>query len=467
MLVQAFFEWTATANAKERAEAATTLAQAYLDGALGGDTVEDVEVALMSVLDDSSPMVRRALAMALAEAEKAPRALVLSLARDQAEVSGLLLARSPLITDADLMDLASHAERLALSAIALRMHVSARVAGAIVLRAERDPIHSLLKNRGAEIAAGHLVDIASQFGQDAAMRETLLARSDLPPEARHILMRAVAETLGDFLGKGGFLTPQRLARATSEALEGGIVAIAGRSTQDLPVFVEHLRNRAELTPSLLLRAVLMGAVDFVTATLAELTELPAQRVEHLVAGGTEAGIGALVRKAGLPEFLTPVLVSALLAAVRLPQSERGQGLNMGVIRAAQSAIIGTDSEESLRLLALLRRYEADAARAAARALAETLRAKLSTPVLPALTSGELGAEMLRLSSFDGDQAVAWDEEDADLLMDVGEEAKPAPAPAPDLASLIAEWKAEHAARDSEAMARLVNDAGSAQQQKAA
>ena len=37
------------------------LARAYLDGALGGDTPQAVEAALTSVLDDSSPLVRRAL----------------------------------------------------------------------------------------------------------------------------------------------------------------------------------------------------------------------------------------------------------------------------------------------------------------------------------------------------------------------------------------------------------------------
>lgn len=453
MLVQAFFEWIETAGARERAEAVTALAHAYLTDALGGDTVQDVEAALMSVLDDPATVVRRALAIAFAEADRAPRALVLSLARDQAEVSGLLLVRSPLLTEADLIDIAGQADRLALTAIALRGDVPQRVAAAIILRSERDPIHTLLHNRGAVIAMGHLVDIAGQFGKDVGLRETLLARADLPPEARHILMRAVADSLGAFIGRGGFLAPARLARATAEALEGGTVAIATRAGSDLPEFVDHLRERAELTPSLLLRATLTGATDFIAATLAELTDLPRARVDHLVAGGTEAGIGALIRKAGLPDFLVPVMVVALFEAVRLPRDERGQGLHLGIIRAAQSAILATDSEESLRLLALLRRYEAEAARAAARALAETLRARLSTPVLPALTSADSSDDMLRLASFDGDAHLSGTEEEEREAV----EAAPVAAESfPDLASLIAEWKAEHAARDEAAMASLVN-----------
>lgn len=467
MLVQAFFEWIETAGARERAEAVTTLAQAYLQDALGGDTAEEVEAALMSVLDDRATIVRRALAIAFAEAERAPRALVLSLARDQAEVSGLLLARSPLLTQADLIDIAGHADRLALTALALRGTVSRRVAGAIILRSERDSTHALLHNRGAEVAPGHLIDIAGHFRADAGMRETLLARSDLPPEARHVLMRAVAETLGAFIGQGSFLAPARLARATAEAIENGTVAIATQAGEDLPEFVDHLRERSELTPSLLLRATLTGATDFIAATLAELTELPRGRVDHLVAGGTEAGIGALIRKAGLPGFLVPVMVAALFEAARLPRDERGLGLHLGIIRAAQSAIVGTDSEESLRLLALLRRYEAEAARAAARALADTLRARLATPVLPTLASPETSDDMLRLAGFDGDECLVSDE---DSVIEAMAENEPVAEPVaaesfPDLASLIAEWKAEHAARDEAAMAALVN--GNTDQAKAA
>ncbi len=480
MLVQAYFEWIAAAHAPERAEAAATLARTYLNGSLGEDRPEDVEVALMSVLDDPSPQVRRALAAAFAEVEGAPRVLVLSLVRDQAEVSGPLLARSPVLVDADLIDLAGHAERRALSAIALRPQVAMRVSGAIIARGELAPIHSLLCNAGAQIAPGHLIDVAARFATDAILRETLLRRPDLPSEARHILMRTVAAALGDFIGQAGFLAPARLTRITAEALESGTLEIAAKAGQGLAYFIDHLREKAELTPSLVLRAALSGALDFMAATLAELAEVPRQRVDHLVSGGSEAGVGALMRKAGLPDFLVPVLVAALLHAVRLPAGERGQGLHMGIIRAAQNAINSTDSEEALRLLALLRRYEVEAARTAARAMAVSMRARFNLPASLPMESGttlDAPRQTDRQPPQPPAQAghTAGDQTER-LRPPRGQERPPAlpvrhgPAASgriAELADLMSEWRAEHAARDAEATSRSGADAARARQRRVA
>lgn len=460
MLVQAFFEWIETANASERAQAVATLARAYLAGAYGSDRPEEIEAALTFALDDSSPLVRRALAMVLAERSDAPRALVLSLARDQAEVSGLLIVSSPLLTEADLMDLAGSAERLALMAIALRPDVTMRIASAIILRDDAESLYTLLCNREARIASASLIDVAARHGSAARLREVMLQREDLPVEARHLLMRAVAESLASFVGTGGFLTMDRQKRAIGEAIEDGTLAIAKAAGADLPDFIDHLRERAELTSALLLRSVLTGDTCFVAGALAEICALPPTRVDTMIAGGSEAAIGALLRKAGLPDFIVPVMIAALCTAIRLPIKDRGLGLHLGVIRAAQAALIGSEREESLRLLALLRRYEAEAARSAARALANTLRSRLSTPSVPALSAPTMGEGMLRLASFDGADSVVVvyeaDEQEAQeqdkahehgAVETVSVEPLISGESVPDLATLIAQWKAERASLD--------------------
>ena len=56
------------------------------------------------LLDDPSPLVRRALADALAASPSAPPAIVLALAADQPQIAAPVLALSPLFVDADLVD---------------------------------------------------------------------------------------------------------------------------------------------------------------------------------------------------------------------------------------------------------------------------------------------------------------------------------------------------------------------------
>lgn len=483
MLVKPFLAWMDEAPVRERAEAVTMLARAYLSRALGGDTPEAVEAALTSILDDPSPLVRRALAMAFADRQDAPRHVVLSLAADQAEVSGLLIARSPLLTEADLIDLAVTGERLTLMAIALRADVTRRIAHAIAARNDFDSAFGLVGNGRSEIAEADLLKLVERFGEHPRMREALLKRGDLPPTVRHALMLRVAQSLGGFVTDGGFLNAARKARVMDETTQTGTVAIA-RGTTDLGAFIAHLRGKGQLTPALLLRSVLGGDTAFIAAALADLCEMDPARVAGLVASRAEAALAALLRRAGLPAFLHPVLNAAIRAAAGLPVAERRGDFSLLVIRAAQSACIDIRGEEGVRLMALLRRYEAEAARQQSRTLAESLRREVSEERAQfSLLPPDIGPEMLRLSGIDDEPAVV-----AETEAGLADEAVPEPVaekpnrrieailhragparprglvldePIPSLKSLIADWKAEREALDRAEAERVAATFGNA------
>jgi cysteinyl-tRNA synthetase, unknown class len=68
MIVRQFLQWVRSTSAVERADAAAALARAYLYSALGPDDRAAAEGGLIMLLDDSSPLVR----IALAFSEKAP-----------------------------------------------------------------------------------------------------------------------------------------------------------------------------------------------------------------------------------------------------------------------------------------------------------------------------------------------------------------------------------------------------------
>src|ERR1700760_3247745 len=107
MLVRKFMLWAGQAAAAERAEGAGALARAYLYSDLAESERREAEVALFSMLDDPSPIVRKSIAEAFASAIDAPRAIVLALANDQSAISSIVLGRSPLLSDAELIDCAS------------------------------------------------------------------------------------------------------------------------------------------------------------------------------------------------------------------------------------------------------------------------------------------------------------------------------------------------------------------------
>ena len=83
MIVRQFLQWVRTAPAGERAAATSALARAYLYSDLSADDRAAAEGAMIMLLDDISPLVRRALAEALAASEKAPPAIIHALTTDQ------------------------------------------------------------------------------------------------------------------------------------------------------------------------------------------------------------------------------------------------------------------------------------------------------------------------------------------------------------------------------------------------
>ncbi|MFN3482288.1 MAG: DUF2336 domain-containing protein [Rhabdaerophilum calidifontis] len=435
-LVSAFLGWMDQAGPRERAEAVRLFAETVFEGAAGAEDPRAVDAALTLVLDDPAPSVRRALALVLASRADAPRHLVLGLAGDEPEVSAVLVARSPLLTEADLIELAAHAGPLACIAIALRAAVPSAVSAALVARGDFEPCLALVGNHGAEIAEADLLAIAARFGDRPRLRTILAARPELPPAVRHRLMLGLADALGRFATSGGFLSPARSARGLDEELLAGTLAIARRAGRELPGFVAYLRDNGFLTPMLLFRAVLAGDLALLGLALADLTGLGAARVAGMLRGRSEAALAALMTRAGLPGYLVPVLVAATRAAAAQPRQEgdRAEFL-LPVIRAAEAACLAAPSEETTRLIALLRRFGAEAARAEARRLGEALRRE-ATRTLPSLLPPEIGPAMLALAGSDAAEAPPADRRilrARGLVLD---------EPIPDLATIIADWKVE-------------------------
>ena len=152
MLVRKFMLWVGTVSAAERAEGAGALARAYLYGDFAETEKRDAEVALFSLLDDPSPIVRKSIAEAFASAVDAPHAIVLALANDQSAISSVVLGRSPLLCDADLIDCAAVGDAFAQAAITLRPLLSMSVSAALAEIGSREALIALAVNPGAEIA---------------------------------------------------------------------------------------------------------------------------------------------------------------------------------------------------------------------------------------------------------------------------------------------------------------------------
>ena len=213
-----FLAWAQRADAAERAAAASAIARAYLHADLTGAQRHECSVAMAALLDDQHVEVRRALAEAFAASRRAPRALVVALANDRSEVAAPLLARSPLLTDAELVDAVAAGDDVAQCALARRPFLGPGPVGALAEVGTRDAGLQLLSNPDAALGHGTLRRLFERFGDDADVRRALASRADLPAPLKAEI------AIADASAPVGFSEGAARARAARDAALAAIAA---------------------------------------------------------------------------------------------------------------------------------------------------------------------------------------------------------------------------------------------------
>jgi uncharacterized protein (DUF2336 family) len=353
--------WARRAGEEHRVQAANALARALLQSSLSPDDRCELELALLTLIQDPAPSVRLAIAEAVAPSAHVPRQLLEALLADRGEIAALALEHSPLLSDDELVDRVALCDGAGQSAIARRPTISPALAGAVSEIGTLPAVLALLGNPGARIAGGSLKRIVERFGHEPAVRDELLRRPDLPIEIRVSLAAALSRSLNELAARCGGVKTKRLAESAREACERALVAMAlSTDVRLVRRTVVHLRTAGLLTPSLIMRAALSGGLRFCEAAFSELGGVALDRVAALLRQAGPAR-DALYACAGLPNSLQPALLAVVSALYERPAEE--PGLCPRLIARAFAAC-ATPGDESVRRL--LARYDAEAMKQEAR-----------------------------------------------------------------------------------------------------
>jgi uncharacterized protein (DUF2336 family) len=377
MIVRQFISWIRTAPAGERAEATRSLARAWLVSDLTTEDRGAAEGALLMLLDDASPLVRQAMAEVFARSAQAPAAIVQALSVDQPSVALPVLEHSPLLIDADLVDIVATGNCEIQCAIARRIHLPASVSAAIAEVGTPAAALELIENAYAELAPFSWDRIVERHGHLAAIRESMLVLDGLPAATRAALVAKLSDTLAQFVVARNWLSADRAGRITSEARERSTVNIAAASRgDDMSGLVRHLRATGQLTAGLILRALLSGNLDLFDSALAELSDLPRARVSALLHDRGGASLHALLRRAGLPESTFAAFQMALEVSHETGFVDSAGGATRLRRRMVERVLTHceTDRQAAEPLLILLRRFATESAREEARMFCDELMA---------------------------------------------------------------------------------------------
>ena len=312
MVVSHFLKWIGTARVGERASAAAALARAYIDRDLPFEDRCAAEAALTLLLDDPSAMVRMAMAEVLAPSHHAPPQIIGALATDQLAVAATVLVRSPLLSDADLIEHVATGSRETQKLIADRSSMSIALSGAIAEVGEPEACAVLVANAGAAIAALSFRRMAQRHGHIAYFRELLIADRRLPADCRHMLLVKLGDALSQSRLVVALMGTARAERVLKEACVKASLTLIDRTGADEHMaLIAHLHVRGDLSSGFLVRTIAHGKVDFFGSALVVLTGQSEERVRALLVTGSDVALSAIFRRAGLAGATHRVITCAL------------------------------------------------------------------------------------------------------------------------------------------------------------
>ncbi len=376
MIVRRFLLWARDASANDRAEGTQALARAYLESSMPDNDRREAEIAMLLLAQDASPLVRLALANVLAPSDEAPHAVLMTLIQDQSHIAAPVLRESPVLTEAELVDAAAVGDILAQRAIAGRFELPLTVCAALAETGCPEALASLVGNATAEMVPSLLRRVAERCGDDHQVREALLARDDTPADVLHMLSGQVADRLGMFAQGCGWMSQERVVRLQRETGEKTAIDLAARcDSAALIELVQGLQGTKRLTPALMLRALIFAEPALAEGAFSVLTGLPLDRVCAILHDRCGSGLRALYRKAGMPDALFPAFSAACAALSEVGfarnEAERA-GLSVRIIARVSQVCAHQAGPEINGLMALMRRFEADALREESILLAETM-----------------------------------------------------------------------------------------------
>ena len=211
-----------------------------------------------------------------------------------------MLARSPLFTDADLIDRVASGQPAIQKIIAGRANVSMSLAAAIAEVGDAEACAALLANIGADDRLAELPPHrrAPRPYRDRCARR-MIADPRLPADCRHMLLVKLGEALKSSPLVVALMGPARAERVTRDAcVKACVTLIDGTRMEEHAALIEHLRLRGDLTAGFIIRTVAHGKIDFFGSVLVALTGQAEQRVTALLAGGRDVAVVCAVPHGG-------------------------------------------------------------------------------------------------------------------------------------------------------------------------
>ena len=303
-------------SGENRKEAAVKIASTYRAEDLTPDERAIAEDILRAMARDVETSVRAALSENLKEYAGLSHDIALTMANDVDSVALPVIRFSEVLSDVDLLEIVKTQSTEKQNAVARRPVVSEQVADALVDTGKEEVVATLVGNDGAAISDTTFEKVLDDFGKSEAVKTNMVHRQKLPIAVTERLVTLVSEKLREQLVSRHNISPEVATDLIIQSRERATLGILGddATIMDVQALVSQLQANGRLTPSIILRALCLGDMEFFEVAVAVLAALPLGAARALIHDEGELGLPAVMGRAGLPDSLKPVFKAAVAVA---------------------------------------------------------------------------------------------------------------------------------------------------------
>jgi len=314
----------ADGSSESRARIAEHVGKVVFGGGLSPAEVELATEIFSILLRDAEVRVREALAQTLKDSPNLPHDIAIALVNDVDRVAMPIIECSDVLTESDLIAIVRSAGDARQEAVAQRAEVSEAVSSALVETHNERVVARLVGNEGAQISSQSFDHILRDFGAAVRMQEALIARRDVPMIICEKLVGLCSEHLQSAIAKRHALPASLTADIILQAREMATITLsADADDEDLAALIAELHRNGRLTPSLVIRAMCMGDLQFFELSVAQLAGISVGNAHALINDEGALGLSALYERIEFPPAQLPA-VRAAISVLRETQYDGGE-----------------------------------------------------------------------------------------------------------------------------------------------
>ncbi len=320
---QVFMEVIAEGTTAQRIELATQLAVFLGREDAPQKERDQVVPAVLKLTADPEAEVRRALAEELAPLASLNADLLFAIIADDDEIALPFLAETPALSAWHMLAVLRVGDDARRATVALRPDISVDAVDYIIESLPLAVNVLMLENDSLVLTPDQYRSLYARFGETREMLDCLLMRDDLPLDIRISHARLAASRMQQLVIERGWIPANDATELVADAEENAVLDILTRATtEQRREVVSFLVENELLTPSIIVRAACVGAMEVVAEILAGLAGISLKRANDAIfVKGTFRSLHA---RAGLPQSC----YWTLQAACDVAREERQDGIRL-------------------------------------------------------------------------------------------------------------------------------------------